>query len=74
MAATLAPIRERAAALAEAPGRVDEILAEGAGVAGAIARETLATVHDHMGFMPASAPPLPRANAGPTAGALNRNT
>ena len=53
MAATLAPIREGAATLAESPTRVDEILADGAAAAGAIAKETLATVHDRMGFMPA---------------------
>lgn len=68
MAATLAPIRERAAVLAEAPGRVDEILAEGAERAGAIARETMATVHDRMGFLRAPAPPVQRRNVEPTAG------
>ncbi len=52
MAAALAPIRERAAALAERPGQVDEVLADGADRAGAMARETLALVHDRMGFMP----------------------
>ncbi|HEU4827992.1 MAG TPA: tryptophan--tRNA ligase [Gemmatimonadales bacterium] len=57
MAATLAPIRERAAALAETPTRVDDILAEGAAAAGAIAQDTMAIVHRHMGFMPAAAPP-----------------
>jgi tryptophanyl-tRNA synthetase len=51
MAATLAPIRERAAELGEAPGRIDEILAGGAGKAAALASETLADVRDHMGFL-----------------------
>ena len=55
MAATLGPIRERAAALAESPARVDEILADGAAAARTIAQETMATVHRHMGFMPAAA-------------------
>lgn len=51
MAATLAPIRERAAELAAHPGRVDEILAAGARKASAVAAETLAIVHERMGFM-----------------------
>ncbi|MGE5093053.1 MAG: tryptophan--tRNA ligase [Bacillota bacterium] len=51
MAATLAPIRERAAELAAHPGRVDEILAAGARKASAVATETLAIVHERMGFM-----------------------
>jgi tryptophanyl-tRNA synthetase len=59
MAATLAPIRERAAALAGSPTRVDEILGDGAAAAGAIARDTLATVHRHMGFLPAATAPAP---------------
>ncbi|HLS47020.1 MAG TPA: tryptophan--tRNA ligase [Gemmatimonadales bacterium] len=54
MAATLAPIRERAADFAASPGRVREVLAAGAVRAGAIATETLAAVHDHMGFLPQS--------------------
>ncbi|HEU5049608.1 MAG TPA: tryptophan--tRNA ligase [Gemmatimonadales bacterium] len=53
MAATLAPIRARAAELAAAPARVEEILAAGAARAGAIAAETLREVQDRMGFMPA---------------------
>ena len=55
MAGTLSPIRERAAALAASPERVDEILAEGAAAARTIAQDTMATVHRHMGFMPAAA-------------------
>lgn len=51
MATTLAPIRERAAELAAHPGRVDEILAAGARKASAVATETLAIVHERMGFM-----------------------
>jgi len=51
MAATLAPIRERAAELAARPATVDEILAEGARKAGAVAGETLAIVQERMGFM-----------------------
>jgi tryptophanyl-tRNA synthetase len=51
MAATLAPIRERAAELAAHPATVDDILAEGARKAGAVATETLAMVHERMGFM-----------------------
>ncbi len=52
MAAALAPIRERAAALGERPAQVDEILADGARRANALARDTLALVHECMGFMP----------------------
>jgi tryptophanyl-tRNA synthetase len=51
MAAALAPIRARAAELAAHPGRVDEILAEGARKASAVAAETLSLVHERMGFM-----------------------
>jgi tryptophanyl-tRNA synthetase len=52
MAAALAPIRERAARLAAAPERVDEILAAGAARARAIARETLREARERMGFLP----------------------
>src|SRR5688572_19801296 len=51
MAAVLAPIRERAAELAAAPERVDEILAIGAERARALARETIREVRDRMGFL-----------------------
>lgn len=51
MIATLAPIRARAAELEAAPEKVDEILRAGATRARAMAEETLALVHDHMGFM-----------------------
>jgi len=51
MIATLAPIRARAAELEAAPEQVDEILRAGAARARTLAEETLALVHDHMGFM-----------------------
>ncbi len=51
MAAAFAPIRERAAELAAAPERVDEILAAGAERARCLARETLREVRDRMGFL-----------------------
>lgn len=53
MIATLAPIRERAVRLQEEPGRVDEILAEGAAAARRQASETMREVRDRMGFLPA---------------------
>jgi tryptophanyl-tRNA synthetase len=56
MAASLAPIRERAAALRASPGQVEDTLADGARTAGGIARETIAMVRDGMGFLPAKAP------------------
>ncbi|MFI5234726.1 MAG: tryptophan--tRNA ligase [Gemmatimonadales bacterium] len=52
MAATLAPIRERAAALHAEPERVDRVLAEGAAVARSRAAGTLRDVKDRMGFLP----------------------
>lgn len=54
MIATLAPIREKAAELEAHPGTVDDILHAGAARARAIAAETMALVHDRMGFMRAS--------------------
>ncbi len=51
MAAAFAPIRKRAAALAAAPERLDEILAAGAERARALARETLREVRDRMGLL-----------------------
>jgi tryptophanyl-tRNA synthetase len=51
MIAALAPIRARAAELKAAPAMVDEILHAGATRARALADETMALVHDHMGFM-----------------------
>ena len=57
MAAHFAPIRERARELQAHPGRIDEILAAGAGRARSIARETLARVRELMGFLPARGSP-----------------
>ncbi len=51
MSATLAPIRERAQELDANPAQVDEILHRGAQRARTLAGETMALVHDHMGFM-----------------------
>lgn len=51
MIATLAPIRERAAALQAQPQRVAEILRAGAGRARALAGETMAEVRRRMGFL-----------------------
>ena len=53
MAATLAPIRERAAALEADATIVESVLAEGAAQAQALAADTLALVHDRMGFLAA---------------------
>ena len=55
IAATFAPMRERADALAGQPERVDEILAEGAARAGAVASETMRAVKEQMGFFPSRA-------------------
>jgi tryptophanyl-tRNA synthetase len=57
MIATLAPIRERALRLQEAPNRVDEILADGATAARRRASETIREVRDRMGFLPARGKP-----------------
>ncbi len=46
----LAPFRERRAQIAQKPGYVDEVLAEGARRAHVIARETLVEVKDKMGL------------------------
>ena len=50
--AALAPIRERAAELNAKPGRVREVLGDGAERARRIARETMREVRDRMGFLP----------------------
>lgn len=50
MDAALAPIRERARELAAAPGRVEEVLGDGASRCRRIARETLAEVRRAMGL------------------------
>lgn len=52
--AAFAPMRERAAALTANPGRVREILAEGARKARAEAQRTMAEVSRIMGFLPAA--------------------
>jgi tryptophanyl-tRNA synthetase len=50
MERTLAPIRERAAALQQDPERVNDALTDGAAAARAIARETMADVKQAMGL------------------------
>jgi tryptophanyl-tRNA synthetase len=50
MTAELAPIRERAAAIREQPGRVDEALAAGTAKAAVVAGGTLDEVKSRMGF------------------------
>jgi tryptophanyl-tRNA synthetase len=50
MIATLAPMRERAAALRADPGRVEQILRGGAAKARTLARATLAEAKRRMGF------------------------
>ncbi len=52
MSATLAPIRERALALAATPSIVTQVLGDGAATARAQASETMAMVRDKMGFLP----------------------
>jgi tryptophanyl-tRNA synthetase len=59
VAATFAPMRERAAALEADPGRVDAILAEGAEQAATIARATMRDVRAHMGFLSPNAEGVP---------------
>jgi tryptophanyl-tRNA synthetase len=54
MTAGLAPVRERAAALAADPARVDRTLAEGAARARAEAEVTMGDVRRRMGFLPAA--------------------
>ena len=54
MAATLAPIRERAAALDADATAVESILADGAAQASALAAGTLGMVHERMGFLAAA--------------------
>ena len=68
MAAALAPIRERAAQLAAAPERVDEVLADGAGRARSLARETLRAVRDRMGFLRGPAAGSPAHASSPLGG------
>lgn len=54
VSAAFAPIRERAAALTANPGRVREILADGARKARVVAQRTMAEVSRVMGFLPAA--------------------
>jgi tryptophanyl-tRNA synthetase len=58
MIATLKPIRERALGLQEQPGRVEEILADGAATARRMASDTMREVRDRMGLLPAAPPAL----------------
>jgi len=60
MAATLAPIRERAADLAAAPERLETILADGAATARRMAQETMREVRDRMGFLAPTGQPAAR--------------
>ena len=53
----LAPVRERYAELRGDPAGLEEILAQGAGRARALAAETLADVRQRMGVGPASVGP-----------------
>ncbi|HEX3927268.1 MAG TPA: tryptophan--tRNA ligase [Gemmatimonadales bacterium] len=55
MIATLAPIRERALALAERPDTVTQVLGDGAATARTIAANTMREVKDRMGFLPEGA-------------------
>src|SRR5712692_8920274 len=55
MIKTLAPMRERAAALRAEPRRVRDVLRAGAGKARALARLTMAEVRRRMGLLPAEA-------------------
>jgi tryptophanyl-tRNA synthetase len=52
--AAFAPIRERAAALTANPGRVRDVLEDGARRARAVARATMADVSRIMGFLPSA--------------------
>ena len=61
MVAALKPIRERAFQLREEPGRVDEILADGASAARRMATDTMREVRDRMGLLPAGRKPAVEA-------------
>jgi tryptophanyl-tRNA synthetase len=50
--AALAPIRARAAEYDAHPERVEQVLGDGAARARRLARETMAGVHERMGFLP----------------------
>jgi tryptophanyl-tRNA synthetase len=51
MIRTLTPIRERALSLQQDPGRVDQILGDGAATARRLAGETMREVRARMGFL-----------------------
>jgi tryptophanyl-tRNA synthetase len=51
MIRTLAPIRERALSLQQEPGRVEQILGDGAATARRLAGETMRGVRERMGFL-----------------------
>ncbi|MBU6365374.1 MAG: tryptophan--tRNA ligase [Gemmatimonadetes bacterium] len=70
MVAELTPIRARAAELQAAPGRVLEVLEDGAARARAVARQTMREVREIVGLDPltVSAAALPAEGAPPAAG------
>jgi tryptophanyl-tRNA synthetase len=51
MIRTLAPIRERALSLQQDPGRVEQVLGDGAATARRLAGETMREVRGRMGFL-----------------------
>jgi tryptophanyl-tRNA synthetase len=55
MIAALAPMREQVLALRGRPDEVEQVMADGAAKARAIARETLRVVKERMGFLPGRA-------------------
>ncbi len=48
----LSPVRERTLDWLESPERLDEVLAQGAAKAGAMAKPTLARIYDRVGLLP----------------------
>ncbi|MDR0343231.1 MAG: tryptophan--tRNA ligase [Nocardiopsaceae bacterium] len=55
VAAALGPIRERAEKILADEAELDRLLAQGAGRASAVARQTMAEVRERVGFLPAAA-------------------
>jgi tryptophanyl-tRNA synthetase len=55
VAGALAPIRERTEKMLADEAALDQLLAQGAARAGALARPTMAAVSDRVGFLPAAA-------------------
>jgi tryptophanyl-tRNA synthetase len=55
VAGALAPIRERTEKMLADEAALDQLLAQGAARAGALARPTMAAVSDRVGFLPATA-------------------